>query len=144
MEKESHSPEMSFCRMKALCELPWWPATSHVFVQRGGESWSWALCLPARILGSRVGVARQAHHFTLRCFVLWSKRETLRWAGSVTVVTFHPSRGGPQEAAPGVSERSCINPQQSFCRSAFKILLQNTSCIFIFTGNHMCLVWNLS
>lgn len=40
-----------------------------------GESWSWVFCLPARILGSQVGVARQAHHSALGCFAFGVKRE---------------------------------------------------------------------
>lgn len=40
-----------------------------------GEPWSWVLCLPARFLGSRVGVARQAHHSALGCFAFGVKRD---------------------------------------------------------------------
>lgn len=40
-----------------------------------GEPWSWVLCLPARILGSQVGVARQAHHSALGCFAFGVKRD---------------------------------------------------------------------
>lgn len=57
---------------KPLWELPRWPTTPSVFVQ--GEPWSWALCLPARILGSLVGVARQAHHSAPGCFAFGVKR----------------------------------------------------------------------
>lgn len=71
--KEPHSPEMSFYGMKALCEPPRWPTTPSIFVQ--GEPWSWALCLPARIPGSQVGVARQPHHSALGCFAFGVKRD---------------------------------------------------------------------
>lgn len=57
---------------KPLWELPRWPTTPSVFVQ--GEPWSWALCLPARILGSLAGVARQAHHSAPGCFAFGVKR----------------------------------------------------------------------
>lgn len=41
-----------------------------------GEPWSWALCLPARIPGSQVGVARQPHHSALGCFAFGVKRDS--------------------------------------------------------------------
>lgn len=47
-----------------------WP---HLYLCRG-EPWSRVFCLPARIPGSRVGVARQAHHSTLGCFAFGVKR----------------------------------------------------------------------
>lgn len=75
MEKETHSPEISFFGMKALCELLGWPATPSVFVQgREGGPWSRALCLPARIPGSRVGVAGEVHHYAPGCFASEVKR----------------------------------------------------------------------
>lgn len=61
--------------------LGWKPCVSslddprpHLYLCRG-EPWSWALCLPARFLGSRVGVARQAHHSALGCFAFGVKRD---------------------------------------------------------------------
>lgn len=56
-----------------------------------GEPWSWVLCLLARILGSRVGVARQAFHSALQCFVFRVKRAPqMRWY-------CHSSNLSPQE-----------------------------------------------
>lgn len=40
-----------------------------------GEPWSWVLCLPARILGSQVRVARQTHDSALWCFAIGVKRD---------------------------------------------------------------------
>lgn len=56
-----------------------------------GEPWSWVLCLPARILGSRAGVARQAFHSALWCFDFGAKRAPqMRWY-------CHSSNLSPQE-----------------------------------------------
>lgn len=57
--------------------LVWAPQMTRdpVCICAGGEPWSWAICLPAGILGSRTGVARQDHHFTLECFAFGVKRD---------------------------------------------------------------------
>lgn len=97
-----------------------------------GEPWSWVLCLPARILGSRVGVARQAHHSALGCFAFGVKRnpqmsrhchssnlsprEFQRWA-----------KGGRSWSAVLSHVRVCNTLIfQQILRSVVSVLLQNT------------------
>lgn len=89
--------------------LGWKPCASssadprpRLYLSRGGGAWSQAARLPARIPGSRVGVAREAHRSAPRLFC-FGGRETLRWAGTVTAVTFHLGslRGGPMQALLG-------------------------------------------
>lgn len=114
-----------------------------------GEPWSWVLCLPARILGSRVGVARQAHHFTLGCFAFGVKRDPQMSRHC------HSSNLSPQEFqrwAKGGSSWSAVLSHVRVCNTQIfqQILRSVVFCfktqfeILILTENHMYLSSNHS